>query len=566
MNADDKIREILRMEADAVEPSPAGWDAIQAGISTRRSRAWWTLGAALAGTAALVVGAVVYVATDDSTRGIEGRPVTSQPPIGESPTPSPSPSPSAVAAPPNEPIEAIWPLTTTDEVARWEADRTTYPSLATASSSVVAFARNYLGVPDPQVVALEGSFGENEFDVKREGVLVSKVTVRGFGADGTAPFVVTRAHSPELLISSPAAGSAVRGSVTATGSYEAVDPAFDVTLFADTGSTTPVELAKVRATTGPDGWSAPLTFSTKAKTGSLRVTNASLRDGGIGTAAAIPLVFGDATATGPEVMVAARDGRIAVISTANGEIVRWLTAAEPGGGAYDPALSDDGKTVIYVQASGTCSSEIRSVPVAGGTPKTLVGGGEGALRGPSERGDNLAYVRTLCQDGGSREEVVVRGGGPVFVEKVDGAVRGGVVAGDRFVVYVTVKGDVTTLHSVDAYGEFADVPQPAPEGCAWEAVTLGARDDGGREQMFAAAGCSPRDEVVESRLYRLDADGKGRVLLATLPSLYGVRSLDYASDTFLLIGTQAEESYVAYTYVGDTLRRVPGQALRPSWS
>ena len=41
MNADDKIRAILRLEADAVEPSAAGWDAIQAGIARRGARTWW---------------------------------------------------------------------------------------------------------------------------------------------------------------------------------------------------------------------------------------------------------------------------------------------------------------------------------------------------------------------------------------------------------------------------------------------------------------------------------------------------------------------------------------------
>jgi hypothetical protein len=280
----------------------------------------------------------------------------------------------------------------------------------------------------------------------------------------------------------------------------------------------------------------------------------------------VPVVFtAPAPPVGPKAMVAARNGRIAVLSTTTGEVVRWLTAAEPGGGAYDPELSADGKTVVYAQAAGTCASEIRSVPVAGGKPTTLVGGGEGALRSPSRRGDVVAYVRTLCQDGGSKEEVVVRSAGPLIVEPVDGTVRSHVVVGDRFATYVTEKGGVTTLHSIDVYGEFADVPTKAPRGCRWEAVTQGALDENSREYLFLAASCSPRDEVVETRIYRMDADARNQRMVRTL-DVRGVRSLDFAEEHLVVGTTDGQSDFQAYAWSGGTLRLIPGSAQRPSWS
>lgn len=565
MNTDDKIRSILRMEADTIEPSPAGWDAIQAGIAARRSRARWARGAALAGAAALVVGAVVYVGTDRSQRGITAPPATQLPTATEQPSPSQQPSPSPVFAGPNEPIGAIWPLTTTHEVAAWNVDHATYPSLATASGAAEGFVRNYLGIRDATVVAEEDSVGGHRFEVRRDTAVVSVLTVNGFGPGGTAPFVVTRAEGNDVRIDSPAAGGTVYGQFTASGSYDAADPAIDVIVRADTDATAPVELDRARATTGPpDGWSASLTATTTATTGSLLVTNASLRDGGIGSASAIPLVFGTPAVTpGPSQMVAARNGRIAVLSTATGEVVRWLTSEEPGGGAFQPELSEDGKTVVYAQGAGTCSSAVRSVPVAGGTPTTLVNAGEGSFGHPSRRGGILAYVRFDCDT--AKQEIVVHAGTRI-VEPVDGEVVGGPVVGDRFVAFISLKGNVRTLHTVDAHGELADNPVTSPEGCSWVTPTWGAKDSNDRMQLFVVASCSPRDEVVETWLYRFDADARNQVRLMRLDVL-NVTSIDYAGDA-LLIGARDvrdPDMQIAYSYVGGKLRRIPGNAIRPTW-
>ena len=567
MNTDEKIAAILKMEGDSVEPSPAGWDAITAGVTARRRQGWWLRGTAIAGATAVVVGAVAFVAADRSRQGIDTPSATGGPSAEQTATASPAPTTQPPAAKPDLPLNAIWPLTTTREVEAWEDDRATYPALETASGSATAFARRYLGLPDATVNALEGNYGENDFEVRNGTFVVSRVTVKGFGEGGTAPFVVTAARTDALSISSPAAGGAVEGtSVRVVGPYEAVDPAIDVTLRADDSGSAPVELAKERATTSQLGFSADLPFATTRRTGSVLVTLASLRDGSVAAAAAIPVTFGKAPAyAGPKAMVAARDGGIAVVSTATGEVVRWLVEGfDADVRASDPELSADGKTVVYAYGTNGCTTEIRSVPVTGGESTTLLAG-ERRVAHPSKRGDVLAYVAGACVDEGlaAREEVVVTSGGRVVAEVV-GAAQGGPVAGERFVAFVTRSNGQVTLHTVDALGELADNPVTAPQGCEWLATTWGTADDGGRDQLFAAASCSPRDEVVETRVYRFDQDAGNRVLIDTLDVL-GVRTIDYAGE-HLVLGTDYRSLLTAYSWVDGALRAIPGVAQRPTWS
>jgi hypothetical protein len=565
MNTDEKIAAILKLEGDAVEPSAAGWDAITAGVAARRRQGWWLRGTALAGATAVVVGAVVFVAADRSRQSIDAPPASGGPSAEQTASASPSAAPTSPVpvTSPDTPINALWPLTTTREVEAWQDDHAAYPSLETASGSATAFARRYLGLADATVVALEGNYGENDFEVRRDSAVVSTVSVKGYGEGGTAPFVVTAARSDALTISTPAAGGAVDGTtLRVSGPYEAADPAIDVILRADDSGSAPVELAKERATTSPPNvFAADLSFATTRRTGSVLVTLASLKDSGIAAAAAIPVTFGKAPAyPGPKAMVAARDRGIAVISASTGEVVRWLAQGSfPDVFLSDPELSDDGKTVVYVEYTDECSSAVKSVPLAGGTPTTLAGPVARFLSSPTLHGDVLSYLRGPCQHASDPVEVVVDGSATA----VDGRI-GGPVAGVRFVAYTVTKGAASTLHTIDMLGELGDNPVTAPEGCQWLAPTWGTADADRRDDLFVAASCSPRDEVVETRLYRFDQDGRNRALVATL-DVRGVTSLDYAGEA-LVLGTDFRGSPTAYAWVEGVLRAIPGAAQRPTWS
>jgi hypothetical protein len=67
-----------------------------------------------------------------------------------------------------------------------------------------------------------------------------------------------------------------------------------------------------------------------------------------------------------------KDQRIAIVSSTNGEVVRYLTDQQPGGGAGGFALSPDGKTLYFSRGLGTCAGQVSKLDLATGTEKALV--------------------------------------------------------------------------------------------------------------------------------------------------------------------------------------------------
>jgi hypothetical protein len=65
-------------------------------------------------------------------------------------------------------------------------------------------------------------------------------------------------------------------------------------------------------------------------------------------------------------------GRLAWYSTATGKRLRFLTPQGPGGGAFNPVMSADGRTVAFERSTGSCAQVIGSVPVTGGRERVLV--------------------------------------------------------------------------------------------------------------------------------------------------------------------------------------------------
>jgi hypothetical protein len=108
------------------------------------------------------------------------------------------------------------------------------------------------------------------------------------------------------------------------------------------------------------------------------------------------------TETGqPAQFVAERGGRIAVVSAETGRVQRYLTAPQPGGGAGQPALSPDGRTVWFSRGDGSCAAHLASVPLAGGKEEKLPGSGEaGPESTPLPRPDrpHIAYSRADCKE------------------------------------------------------------------------------------------------------------------------------------------------------------------------
>ena len=514
MNADDKISAILRMEADAVDPSPAGWDAITSGIAARRRRAWWVRGGTLA-TAALTVAAVAFATTTDPSRdAIDQNPATPGPSVtATAHEPAPTPTTATTPTPfetrlPFEPIGAIWPLTTWGEVAAWEADNAAYPSLASSNNSALAFTRTYLDLDDAAIKLHDRSGGTDFYEVRRGTTLVTVLEVHGYGAGGGAPYVVRRATSESVAIASPKAGAALSSPVRAAGTttYRGAEPAVQVTLRADGAGSAPVDLATGPGTTGASGdWSSSLPFRTSASNGSLLATyNVHGGDGaGLMGVAAVPVRFASAPPAPPAAAsgtyVAIRDQRVAVLSTGSGSVVRFLNDREPGGGASHPDLSPDRTSVVWSQGTGSCGAALRTSPVTGGGATAVGGTPGGAATMPAWAGDEGGvYVYDSCAEGatptirlhdlrtGADRELARLADVQALTASADGA----------FVAWITGSG--ATLVSLDVAAK-KETRIPAETGCRWRAVDIAEVTAAGYPRLITGHACDGPNLFVETR-------------------------------------------------------------------
>lgn len=235
---------------------------------------------------AAFVAVVVAVRDDESTTPAP------QPSASASLTPSPIPSPTPTALAPATPIGAAWPLTTVGEVAAWRADSSAYPYLTAPATTVAAFARQYLGILDAAVTrTASGAYDVTRPDPNGDPMLVTRVVVEA--VDGRAPYVVrSAAKTVELDVAVPAAGATVSSPFTARGTYRAVDPSIRVEVRAS-GGAAGIVLGSARATYGPAGWTASVTFvPSTSRTGAVVVTNGSLAGSGIAAAWIVPVVIG----------------------------------------------------------------------------------------------------------------------------------------------------------------------------------------------------------------------------------------------------------------------------------
>jgi hypothetical protein len=81
------------------------------------------------------------------------------------------------------------------------------------------------------------------------------------------------------------------------------------------------------------------------------------------------------TAVAPKTFIAVSPlspTRLAVYSAQTGRLLKFLTAAEPGGGVSSPELTADGRTVIFARGHGTCAQTIDTVPANGGAERVLI--------------------------------------------------------------------------------------------------------------------------------------------------------------------------------------------------
>ncbi|HVW32254.1 MAG TPA: hypothetical protein VHL53_06930, partial [Acidimicrobiia bacterium] len=214
----------------------------------------------------------------------------------------------------------------------------------------------------------------------------------------------------------------------------------------------------------------------------------------------------------PARFVAESGGRIVIVSAETGRIDRRLTADQPGGGAEDPTVSPDGRTVWFSRGDGECAAHIASVPLSGGGEVALPGSGEAGPEGlplPRPGRAQLAYSRTDCNQA---DHAVVVGD----VKGLEGHGQLGLLplawnrAGDRL---LAVTPDGATVHQlgIDVDGSIIDdtVVGPADRSadCRLRVVAFSPDDNDG---YVAERRCGPDGAEGRRSLVLLDRTGAYR--------------------------------------------------------
>ncbi len=611
MSADEKLRDILRAEADLIEPSPAGWDRIREVIAVRRRRRLWLRSSLVATTALSLVAVVALVSTGGTDPDTRGRIVPATAP------PSPSASPGAVPAPADRdaPLPVIWPLTTLRQIDFWQDNPQSRPALRSPETTAKEFVLRYLGLADVRVESSGVTSGTSFWVVSRlivpgdekTRVFIATVAVTAeYARDDPepGPYLVSRVESGDgvesLTITSLTGGdSPLMSPVTVTGRVNGVDESVRVEIrgHQPAGAAGYVELAKAFVPAGAEQpWETVLSFPEPPENaGAVYASTASPADGKLSAVTVIPVALTsprmqDAaarTATPqptaaseiyPAQFVAVEDGRIGVYEAKTGKRVRFYTEPRPGGGASEPSVYENYSSILYVQGEGTCASSIRSVGLDGFPRETLVTSKEGrvASKPAMSDGGRLAYASSVCDPAAGATELVVGSKRIRFGTEEGGSINDLAWSpkGDRIAVLVGLI-DSTEIYLVDpdtASSVVQGKPLPRPpdeEGvdCDWSSVTFA-----GDGRLLAGQACWSEISDAGSLGGRIVAfEESGPRPFLTLPERIAAFDVDRSGD-HLVLGMlacdetceHAPESVERFSVDGDPVKVTEG-LTQPVW-
>jgi dipeptidyl aminopeptidase/acylaminoacyl peptidase len=226
----------------------------------------------------------------------------------------------------------------------------------------------------------------------------------------------------------------------------------------------------------------------------------------------------------PARFVAEADGRIVVVSVQNGRVERHLTDRQTGGGAADPAVSPDGRTVWFSRGDGTCAAHLASVPLAGGKEQAVPGSGEAGPENqplPRPGRAQIAFARSDCDEPG---EALVVGD----LRGLEGYGQTGLVPlawsrDGNHLLAVTSDGGEVHLLDVNKAGAIVTDTELAPADrsphCRLEIVGFSPDDNDG---YVAIRRCGRSGEDARRSLVLLDRNGGARKVVLRLP-----RGLDF---------------------------------------
>jgi hypothetical protein len=394
MTAENRLRDLLRSEAETIHPAGDGLARIRERVARRRRVRFWLLPSAAVATAAAAAAFVLVAPDHPQTQ-------TLQP--GETPTATSEPSTSASPTP----VEtgdwhsaAFWPF-----ASAAEAEAADPPAAWTTDGLEVGrrLVRDVLGLADVTVVQTCTSCEALTLKVGSEDV--GTITLGHYTVHGTRVFTVADVSGTDLTVTSPKAGAAVVSPLSVTGRITGVDENVQLRLLSTAGK----ELAAAGAPAGTAvPWSATLTWSASDWTsGAVVGVTRSPRDGSVNRVVLVPVTR--ATGATTSSFAGLVDGHVSLFDGTTGDLLRQLTY--PPAGTRDVWASWSGGTLTWVRTKGAsvCVDELDQLK--DGTPSTVLKSTTAHLASPalSPSGGLLAWVEQPCD--GSASHVVVRGGG-----------------------------------------------------------------------------------------------------------------------------------------------------------
>jgi len=383
MSAEDRLRDMLRDEAQSVVPAGDGLARIQARVARRRRMRIWLIPSAAVTTAGAVLAFLVLAPADRTTQTLVPTSPSPSAPSTATPGPSPTTPPVPVGSYSGP---AIWPITSQAEADAWDE--------AWAESGLEVgrrFVRDHLKLTDVtlrqdclscEVLAVVSS------DLKDIATLV----LAHYTVGEKHLFTVVSVEGTDLKVSTPKQGAAVSSPLSVSGTIEGVDESIRVTLLDGDGG----QVAQAFAAAGSGApWRTTLEWSDRTwDDGALVLRTGNARDGATNRLVVLAVTQGSAPAG--STFAALVDGHVSLYDGTTGALVRQLTF--PPKGKRDVEAAWDGESVLWAR-QGTdsgCGGEIDLRTL--NETKTLHSATSFRYRHPQLSGDGslLGWVEEPC--------------------------------------------------------------------------------------------------------------------------------------------------------------------------
>jgi hypothetical protein len=455
MNPEDRLRELLRLEAASVVPAGDGLTKIQARLARRKVVRRWLVPSAALLTAG-VAASFVLIAQGDTRK-----PHVLEP-IG---TPTPTPTPSATPPPPPTggfTGTGMWPFGSQTQADSWDA--ATMPWAEDNKAVVEHFVRDWLALPG--ITVTQSCVSCNVLGLQVGSRSVGEVDVDYYVVAGKHVFTVTHVGGTDLTISAPAAGEAISSPTDVRGRITGVDENVQLRLLSTAGS----ELASAGAPAGTAvPWQGSLTWTASDwATGGIVGVTRSARDGSVSRVVAVPVRRSTTSAAAS--FAGLVDGHVSLFDAVTGHRLRQLTY--PQAGSEDVGAGWSAGSLVWVRhPTSGCGDELNRLD--GTTASTVHQVAAVKLSWPAISADGgwVAWVEQPCS-GGAQSIVVLGGGAPARRIAVP-------------------SGSTVGLHDVrDDGAVLISLTQPSPSGPGVQLLPGGALDLSGLTPLNPAAACA----------------------------------------------------------------------------